>query len=63
MTIQKEAQKFLARKAYTLLSSSAIRIQTGMRGMAARTELQFRRETKAAILMQVMMQNGGTTDS
>lgn len=44
---------YLARKAYTELYSSAVSIQRGMRGMAARTELCFRRQTKAAIIIQV----------
>lgn len=45
----------LARKAYKELCSSAVSIQTGMRGMAARNELRFRRETRAAIVIQVNM--------
>jgi hypothetical protein len=43
----------IARKAYNELYSSAISIQTGMRGMAARCELRFRKQTSAAIIIQV----------
>lgn len=53
LRIQKDLRMHLARKAYKELSSSAISIQTGMRGMAARSELRFRRETSAAIVIQV----------
>lgn len=45
---------YLARKAYKELYSSAVSIQTGMRGMAARNELRFRRQTRAAIVIQVL---------
>jgi len=43
----------IARKAYKDLYTSAVSIQTGMQGMAARSELHFRRQTKAAIAIQV----------
>lgn len=43
----------IARKAYKDLYMSAVSIQTGMRGMAARYELRFRRRTRAAIVIQV----------
>ena len=51
--IQKNFRMHIARKAYKELYASAISIQTGMRGMVARSELRFRRETKAAIVIQV----------
>lgn len=51
--IQKDLRKHLARKAYNQLCSSAVSVQTGMRGMAARNELRFRRQTRAAIIIQV----------
>jgi len=44
---------YLARKSYKELHSSAVSIQTGMRGMAAHIELRFRRQTRAAIILQV----------
>lgn len=51
--IQRDWRMHVARKAYKELYSSAVSIQTGMRGMAARSELRFRRQTKAAIIIQV----------
>lgn len=53
LRIQKDLRMFFARKAYKKLCSSAVSIQTGMRGMAARKELCFRRQTRAAIVIQV----------
>ena len=53
LKIQKDARTFLAKKAYRALCSSSISIQTGMRGMAARHELQLRKQTQAAICIQV----------
>lgn len=55
LRIQRDLRMHLARKAYKELCSSAVSIQTGMRGMAARNELRFRRETRAAIVIQVNM--------
>lgn len=51
--IQTFLRMHLARRAYKELLSSTITIQSGLRGMAAREELQFRRQTKAAIIIQV----------
>ncbi len=53
LMIQRDLRMFLARKAYRELHSSAVSIQTGMRGMAAHIELRFRRQTRAAIILQV----------
>ena len=53
LMIQKDWRMHVARKAYKDLYSSAVSIQTGMRGMAARIELRCRRQTKAAIVIQV----------
>lgn len=53
LRIQKDLRMFLARKAYKELCSSALCIQRGMRGLAARNELRFRRQTRAAIIIQV----------
>jgi myosin-5 len=61
MMIQRDLRMFLARKAYKELHSSAVSIQTGVRGMAARIELRIRRQTRAAIILQVkdlFLQNG-----
>lgn len=46
---------YLAKKAYKDMCSSAVCIQTGMRGMAARNELRFRRQTQASIIIQVTL--------
>lgn len=43
----------IARKAYKELYASAVSIQTGMRMMAARCELNIRRRTGAATVIQV----------
>lgn len=53
LMIQKYSRMHIARKAYNELYNSAISIQTGMRGMAARSELRFRKQTRAAIVIQV----------
>lgn len=43
----------LARQVYINLYSSALSIQTGLRGMAARDELRHRKQTRAAVILQV----------
>lgn len=53
LNIQKNSRKFLARKAYKNLYISAVSIQAGMRGMTDRNELLFRRQKKAATVIQV----------
>lgn len=55
LRIQTFLRMYIARKAYNELVSSSIIIQTGMRAMAARKELHFRRQTRAAILIQVYL--------
>ena len=45
-------QKDLRMKAYRELCSSALYIQRGMRGLAARNEFRSRRQTRAAIAIQ-----------
>lgn len=51
--IQKNARKYIARTAYISLCDSAVSIQTGMRCMAARNKLKFRRQTESTIVIQV----------
>lgn len=53
LRIQKHLRMHFARKAYKSLCSSAVSIQTGIRGMVARNELRFRKQTKAAVVIQV----------
>lgn len=53
LKIQRDLRRFLARKAYTGVFSATVSIQAGMRGMVSRKELSFRRQTKAATIIQV----------
>lgn len=53
--IQRNLRMHLARKAYKDMCLSAICIQTGIRGMTARSELRFRKETRAAVIIQVSL--------
>ena len=57
LRIQTVFRMHLDRKAYKELCSSAVSIQAGMRGMAARDELRFRRQTRAAIIVQVNLRS------
>lgn len=51
--IQKHMRRYHARKRYRGLHVSVLVLQTGLRAMAARKEFRFRKQTKAAILIQV----------
>jgi len=51
--IQKYLRGYQARKIYVKLRFPAILVQTGFRAMAARNEYRFRRQSKAAIIIQV----------
>jgi len=53
---------YLARKAYQELSSASIAIQAGLCRMAARKELHFRQQTRAAIIVQVKMNHYPNAD-
>lgn len=53
LRIQKDGRMFLKRKAFKVLSSSAIKIQNGMRGMAARNEYRYKKRETAAVVIQV----------
>ena len=57
LMIQRNWRMYAARKAYKELYFSALSIQTGIRGMAARNEIRFRRQTKAAIIIQLKNKN------
>lgn len=50
---QKNLRKYFARKSYLQLQKSAVTLQAGLRAMSGRKEFRFRKETKAAILIQV----------
>jgi myosin-5 len=51
--IQKNVRRHKARESYLLLQSAAVTLQTGLRAMSARKVFRFRKETKAAIHIQV----------
>lgn len=53
LLIQRCFRMHIDRKAYKELYASAVSIQTGMRAMAARCDLHFRRRTEATIVIQV----------
>ena len=53
LRIQTYSRMQVARKAYRDLYFSSLVIQAGLRGMAARKELHFRRQTSAATIIQV----------
>lgn len=44
----------LARRKYTKLKLTGVVLQAGMRSMAARKEFRYRRQTKAASIVQVI---------
>lgn len=51
--IQKNVRRHKARVSYLQLQEAAITLQTGLRAMSARKEFRFRKETKAAVHIQV----------
>jgi len=51
--IQKNLRRYIARMSYKTLRQSAVILQTGFRAMSARNEFRFRKQTKAAIAIQV----------
>ncbi|CAN6825831.1 unnamed protein product [Brassica oleracea] len=52
LRIQKQARTYICQTAYKKLCVSAIYVQTGLRAMAARVELQYRMKRRAAIIIQ-----------
>ena len=54
LNIEKNFKGYIARKSYLQARSSAIILQTGLRAMKARDEFRFRKQTKAAIHIQVL---------
>ena len=51
--IQKNVRRHKASESYLLLQAAAVTLQTGLRAMSARKEFRFRKETKAAVHIQV----------
>ncbi|KAI7740644.1 hypothetical protein M8C21_013892, partial [Ambrosia artemisiifolia] len=52
LRIQKDGRMFVKRKAFKNLAFSAIKIQNGMRGMAARNEYRYKRRETTAVILQ-----------
>ncbi|PIN20245.1 Myosin class V heavy chain [Handroanthus impetiginosus] len=50
--VQRNTLRYQARKAYNMLRMSVLVIQTGLRTMDARNKFRFRRQTKAATVIQ-----------
>lgn len=57
LMIQKNFRRYIVLKSYSTVRSSAITLQTGLRAMTARNEFRFRKQTKAAIIVQVLLPN------
>lgn len=53
LQIQKNYRCYIARKSYLALKTSAVVLQTGLRVMSARTVYRLKKQTKAAICIQV----------
>lgn len=51
--IQTRTRQHQARKSYVRLRNSVVVVQTGLRSMDAHKRLRFRKQTKAATLIQV----------
>lgn len=54
LRIQTNLRGHLARSKYSKLKLTGVVLQTGMRLMAARKEFRYRRQTKAATIVQVI---------
>lgn len=55
--IQKNTRRHEARKSYSKLRVSVLVLQTGLRAMEAHKRFIFRRQTKAATIIQVGFSN------
>jgi myosin V len=55
--IQKNIRSYETRKAYKKLHMSVLTLQTTLRAIAARKEFRFRKQTKASIIIQVLVEN------
>lgn len=53
INIQKNSRRHHARKAYKKLQVSVLMVQTVLRAMDARKRFRFRKQTEAAIMIQV----------
>lgn len=55
--IEKSFRRHVARESYLRIRHSAIAVQTALRGMVARNEFRFRKQMKAATIIQVITKN------
>lgn len=55
--IQKNIRSYEARKAYKETHMSVLTMQTALRAIAARKEFRFGIQTKASIIIQVLVKN------
>jgi myosin-5 len=55
--IQKNIRRYEARKAYKELHMSVVTLQTALRAIAARKDYKFEKQTKASVIIQVLVKN------
>ena len=55
--IEKSFRRHVARESYLRTRHSTITVQTALRGMVARNEFRFRKQMKAATIIQVITKN------
>jgi len=53
--IQKNIRRYQSRKTYTKLKASVLTVQTALRAIASLKEFRFRKQTKASIIIQVIV--------
>uniref|UniRef100_A0A803M7T1 Myosin XI n=1 Tax=Chenopodium quinoa TaxID=63459 RepID=A0A803M7T1_CHEQI len=61
--LQKNLRRHLSRKSYTRVQFSALTLQTGSRILAARNEFRFRKQAKAAKIMQASKETGALKEA
>ena len=52
--VQKNQRRHQARRSYKLLNASVLVVQTALRAMAARNEFRFKKQSTAAVKIQVI---------
>jgi len=53
--VQKNQRRHQARRSYKLQYASVLVVQTALRAMAARNEFRFKKQSKAAVTIQVIL--------
>ncbi|THG21657.1 hypothetical protein TEA_000286 [Camellia sinensis var. sinensis] len=61
--IQKHVRRYQARKAYRRLQVSVLVLQTGLRAMDAHKKFRFRKQTKAATIIQAARETGALKEA